>query len=110
MKWLNSFLVATLLLQSVSLGVVGVQADEKTAFSEIEVHVTQKGVYNDQKMDSLTFRPLTEALSGQTVRIYPDNTRQEFLGLGGAMTESSAYNIAGLTEEQRKCYLSGLLF
>ncbi|RLU57935.1 hypothetical protein DIX83_08200 [Streptococcus iniae] len=101
MKWLNSFLVATLLLQSVSLGVVGVQADEKTAFSEIEVHVTQKGVYNDQKMDSLTFRPLTEALSGQTVRIYPDNTRQEFLGLGGAMTESSAYNIAGLTEEQQ---------
>ena len=69
---------------------------------EVEVYVTAKGKYSDEKLDSLHFEKLNSAKGSSYVKVYPDRTRQEFIGVGGAITESAAYNINKLNPENRQ--------
>ena len=73
--------------------------------NEVEVYVTAKGKYSDKKLENLHFEKANPAQSSGYVKVYSDKIRQEFLGVGGAITESAAYNIGKLSSEnQQKIY------
>lgn len=87
-----------------ALNVVAAQDENTTTKKGIEVYVTAKDQFNDEKQEDLFFRPIEteDAWSRNLVRIYPDRLRQSFLGVGGAMTESAAYNIGKMSAENQK--------
>lgn len=66
------------------------------------VHVVAKDGGYDQTLPDLPFQKANAAQSNNYVKVYPKEKRQTFLGVGGAMTESAAYNIQKLTPEQQE--------
>lgn len=71
--------------------------------TKVEVYQTVKGSYMDKKLDDLEFVDYSnDADTKKTVRIFSGETRQEIIGIGGAMTEASAYNLSLLTPEKQK--------
>ena len=60
---------------------------------KVEVHVYAKEGGYDQTLPDLQFEKADVAQSSGYVKVYPDEKRQTFLGVGGAMTESAAYNL-----------------
>lgn len=69
---------------------------------EVEVYVTAKGGYCDERLNPLHFEKVNPKQCSRYVKVYPDRLRQEFTGVGGAITESAAYNISKLTPENRR--------
>lgn len=73
------------------------------ATDTVRIYQTVKDGAMDQRLEDLAFTDYDPAASGQyTVQVFSGDTRQEILGIGGAMTESSAYNLSLLTEQQRQ--------
>lgn len=71
--------------------------------SKVSVYQTVKDSHMDEKLDDLIMQPYSaEADTKKTVRIFSGDERQEIIGIGGAMTESSAYNLSLLTPEQQE--------
>ena len=64
---------------------------------KVEVHVSAKEGGYDQTLPDLQFEKADTAQSSGYVKVYPDEKRQTFLGVGGAMTESAAYNLQKLS-------------
>ena len=69
---------------------------------KVEVHVSAKEGGYDQTLPDLQFEKADAAQSSGYVKVYPDEKRQTFLGVGGAMTESAAYNLQKLSKEQQE--------
>lgn len=69
---------------------------------KVEVHVSAKEGGYDQTLPELQFEKADTAQSSGYVKVYPDEKRQTFLGVGGAMTESAAYNLQKLSKEQQE--------
>ena len=69
---------------------------------KVEVHVSAKEGGYDQTLPDLQFEKADTAQSSGYVKVYPDEKRQTFLGVGGAMTESAAYNLQKLSKEQQE--------
>ena len=78
------------------------QACAVDSFGNVEVHVSAKEGGYDQTLPNLQFERADAAQSNNYVKVYPDEKRQTFLGVGGAMTESAAYNLQKLSEEQQE--------
>lgn len=52
-------------------------------------------------LKELEEQEMTKGGEGHLINIYPEVTYQAILGFGGAFTEASAYNVAGLSEANR---------
>lgn len=78
------------------------QACAVDSFGNVEVYVSAKEGGYDQTLPNLQFERADAAQSNNYVKVYPDEKRQTFLGVGGAMTESAAYNLQKLSEEQQE--------
>lgn len=66
------------------------------------VHIVAKEGGYDQTLPDLQFKKTDVTQSSNYVKVCPEETRQTFLGVGGAMTESAAYNLQKLTAEQQE--------
>ncbi len=86
-----------------SANVQRVNAEEY--LGEAEVYTVSKGGGYEQERLKIPFGKANAADSHDFVRVYPEHTRQTMLGVGGAITESAAFNIQKLTpEEQNEVY------
>ena len=84
-------------------GLQKVSAEEY--LGQAEVHVVSKGGGYEQELQYLPFERIDATESSGYVKVYPEETRQTMLGVGGAITESAAYNIQKLSaEEQNEVY------
>ncbi len=66
------------------------------------VHVVAKEGGYDQTLPDLSFKKADVTQSKNYVKVCPKEKRQTFLGVGGAMTESAAYNLQKLTPQQQE--------
>lgn len=68
-----------------------------------QAEVTVSSYYGDQcrEMPNLLFHKTDSRLNKYYLRINKNERRQEFLGLGGAISESAAYNIAKLNSDKQ---------
>ncbi len=84
-------------------GLQKVNAEEYLGVAEIHA-VSKDGGY-EQELQTLPFGRADVSESSNFVRVHPDHTRQTMLGVGGAITESAAYNILKLSKaEQNEVY------
>lgn len=84
---------------------LGVNANETIALNmpKVEVYQTVKNGDMDMKLPDLQMKTYDQKADTQkTVRIFAGDERQEILGIGGAMTESTAYNLSLLSPEKQK--------
>lgn len=69
----------------------------------VKVYQTVKGGAQDERLPDMYFDTYTNTQdTKKTIRVFANDVRQEILGLGGAMTEASAYNLSLLTPEQQQ--------
>lgn len=75
-----------------------------TAGSTVEVYTTARdSQHRLAKTASLSFKPMGQPLETQTcVFVDPQRTFQTFLGIGGAITDSSAETLAKIPEAKQK--------
>lgn len=100
-------LALAIFLSSAPLSGITLSAEENSELSSgagtVKVYQTVKGGVMDARLDDLTFVPYDNTQdTKKTLRVFVGDTKQEILGLGGAMTEAAAYNLSLLTEEQRQ--------
>ena len=85
--------------------------DEKKFVVEdkkVTVYTTaEKGDYRISATDTLTFKPLAQPLESQiSVFVEPKKTFQTFLGIGAALTDSSAETFAKIPADKQKEFLT----
>lgn len=97
-----SMLTAALI--GLSLCSPAVLAETSAPSEGVVVHQTVKNLRNDERLDDLFFRPSTaeDQTRSDLLRIFPEQRRQSFIGVGGAMTEAAAYNIAKLSPKEQE--------
>ena len=90
-------------LLSVSLTITPVSvliADTAQAagnLGEVQVFLTQQYGTWYEEQEPLAFYKTNPGQQGSIIQVYPDREGQTFLGIGGAMTESAAYNLSKLS-------------
>ena len=77
-----------------------VQAAED--LGRVGVHVSAKEGGYDETLPDLHFKKADATKTSGYVKVYPEEKRQTFLGVGGAMTESAAYNLQKLSKEKQE--------
>lgn len=86
-----------------SAGIPKVHAQEY--LGEARIHVVSKDGGYEQDLQYLPFVKADATASSGFVKVYPEETRQTMLGVGGAITESAAFNIQKLSPaEQNEVY------
>ena len=95
--------VLSVTLLGTSFGLPGtgtVQAAED--LGEIRVFLTQQYGTWYEEQQALHFSKTSNWQQGDIIRVYPDSEGQTFLGIGGAMTESAAYNLSKLSYAEQE--------
>lgn len=99
-KMIAGMLTAAMLGMSLSgFQVQKVQAEEN--LGKVGIHIAAKEGGYDQTLPDLYFQKADASKSSGYVKVYPQEKRQTFLGVGGAMTESAAYNLQKLSKEKQ---------
>ncbi len=81
------------------------RASAEEYLGEAQIHTVSKDGGYEQELQTVPFVRADATESSGFVKVYPDQTRQTMLGVGGAITESAAFNIQKLTpEEQNEVY------
>lgn len=63
----------------------------------------EKNYYFHESKSKL--KPYSKRIENNVINIYPDITYQEFVGMGGAITEAAAYAYSLLPEEKKKAFI-----
>ena len=71
--------------------------------TKIETNKNKNYYYNTTTIKHKKYSPKKEF---QVINVYPDLTFQEFIGFGGAITESTAYSYSLLPDEKKKEFMN----
>lgn len=69
---------------------------------EVQVFLTQQYGTWYEEQEPLAFYKTNPGQQGSIIQVFPDREGQTFLGIGGAMTESAAYNLSKLSYSEQE--------
>lgn len=98
---ITCILLAIVLLSTCFMGISPSFASPNYGKAEVYVTSQNGGLYN-QRMSDLYFTKADPDIKDNYIKVYPDIKRQEYIGIGGAITESTAYNISKLSPEKQE--------
>lgn len=78
------------------------QQEVESGYGQAEVIVSSSAGDRYRQLENLSFKKADAAVYKNYLKVNRNDKRQEFLGVGGAMTESAAYNIAKLSPEKQE--------
>ncbi len=104
-KQIAAGVMACMMVGTALNGTVVQRVRAQEYLGDAQIHVVSKDGGYEQQLQYLPFVKADVTASTDFVKVYPDQTRQTMLGVGGAITESAAFNIQKLSpQEQAEVY------